>query len=640
MTPRGAGDDTQVDDTMSEATLPVVDPGGETHDGEAFVAEPLVAEASEGPRYQLRNVIGRGGMGEIVIAHDTQIQREVAVKRMRFRPSEVATARFFREARIQGHLDHPAIVPVHELSVDVTGRPFFVMKRLTGTTMSDILVEPAASASISSMERHSLQRLLRAFCDVCLAVEFAHTKGVVHRDLKPANIMLGDFGEVYVLDWGVARVLGDANDSFASDVESIGGDTGSSAGVSGKAATEAGAVLGTLGYMPPEQARGEAVDHRADIYALGCILFEILAGEPLHQRGSITAVFDEYDARPSRRVPQLDVAPELDALCVAATAPDPAARPSSAREMGERVQRYLDGDRDHAMRRRLAKEQIARARAALVGGDDVPVGVSSLVRRPAGENERRLAMQHAGRALALDPTAKEAAELVGRLMLEPPPEVPRDVVEALDRLDEETVRRNAIPAVVAYTIYLLFVPLIMWVGVDDPLYLGAMIAGVLVNGYLAFDLAHSKRAMSPLRFRLVVFANVALIFVMARMFTPFLIAPGLAVGTLLTVSLHPKFGRTWFLIAAMSAAVVVPWLGEVVGVWPPTISSVDGGILLQPPGGDLKAFEMQIALVAYVVALCTIVGLLARRVVESERSTRRTSYVQAWHLRQLVPSGD
>nr|MBA3457456.1 serine/threonine protein kinase [Deltaproteobacteria bacterium] len=214
-------------------------------------------------RYVMRDMLGRGGMGDVLLATDAQIGRDVAVKRMRDRRT-TSVARFLREARIQGRLDHPAIVPVHEVAVDEEDRPYFVMKRLTGTTLADILAARGhVSLTTSSIDKHPLSRLLRAYSDVCLAVEFAHTRGVIHRDLKPANIMLGDFGEVYVLDWGVARVMGDdSTDSL---------EIGPSKEPAGS--TEAGTVLGTIGYMPPEQLRGMSIDRRADVYALGCILF-------------------------------------------------------------------------------------------------------------------------------------------------------------------------------------------------------------------------------------------------------------------------------------------------------------------------------------------------------------------------------
>src|SRR5258706_1938994 len=195
-------------------------------------APPLLA------RYRTGAVIGRGGMGEVVSARDEQIGRSVAIKRLRAKDaSPEVIARFLREARVQGRLDHPAIVPVHELCSD-GNEPFFVMKQLSGVTLADVIAGKDA--------RFTRQQLLRAFVDVCLAIEFAHTRGIVHRDLKPANIMLGEFGEVYVMDWGVARVLAEeAPDAPPSAPLPDPGDT------------MAGVMLGTPGYMSPEQIRGD-----------------------------------------------------------------------------------------------------------------------------------------------------------------------------------------------------------------------------------------------------------------------------------------------------------------------------------------------------------------------------------------------
>src|SRR3569623_3016195 len=181
-------------------------------------------------------------------------------------PTQDQVSRCLREARIQGRREHPAVVPVHELWYDGESRPVFVMKQLAGTTLAQVIARLAAGDT-EAIATFSRQRLLRAFADVCLAIEFAHTRGVVHRDLKPANIMLGDFGEVYVLDWGVARVSGGEDDraSFA-DIDTADGTN-----------TVAGAILGTPGYIAPEQIRGEAdLDGRAAVYALGCILFVLL----------------------------------------------------------------------------------------------------------------------------------------------------------------------------------------------------------------------------------------------------------------------------------------------------------------------------------------------------------------------------
>src|SRR4051812_12695278 len=189
-------------------------------------------------RYKILSRLGKGGMGEVMSVRDTNIGREVALKRIRKAdPSDRTIDRFLREASIQGRLEHPAIVPLYDLGRDASGQPFFTMKKLTGTTLSKLL--DANTPDVT------LQRLLRAFAEVCLAVEFAHVRGIVHRDLKPDNIVLGDYGEVYVLDWGVAKVIGEA-DEFA--------DVASGSSEDNEAlATLPGMQVGTPGYMAPEQ---------------------------------------------------------------------------------------------------------------------------------------------------------------------------------------------------------------------------------------------------------------------------------------------------------------------------------------------------------------------------------------------------
>src|SRR5262245_39411766 len=185
------------DDKGDQPTIKVAITGEEMRGADRPAPDP---DAILGGRYRLGRRIGKGGMGEVMAARDTQIARDVAIKRMRAAaPSERAIQRFLREAMVQGRLEHPAIVPVHEIGRDTDNLPYFVMKKLTGTPLVKILEDRTSVP---------LQRILRAFADVCLAVEFAHVRGIVHRDLKPDNIVLGDFGEVWVLDWGVAKIVG------------------------------------------------------------------------------------------------------------------------------------------------------------------------------------------------------------------------------------------------------------------------------------------------------------------------------------------------------------------------------------------------------------------------------------------------
>jgi serine/threonine protein kinase len=243
------------------------------------------------PRYQIDGLVASGGMGTVYRALDRRLSREVAIKVLRSidAPPDFAE-RLIREAAILGKLDHPGLVPVHDVGTFEDGRPFYVMRLVRG----------------ERLDRHletvtSLTERLRVFLKVTEPVAFAHAQGVVHRDLKPANIMVGPFGEVLVLDWGIAKIRG-------GDAEPL------------------GAVLGTAGFMAPEQASGGsgAADERADVYALGAILGVILATSDRAAPRPLVAVRDRAMAeRPSERYPSVvelaaDVSRYLDGLPVQA----------------------------------------------------------------------------------------------------------------------------------------------------------------------------------------------------------------------------------------------------------------------------------------------------------------------------------
>jgi serine/threonine protein kinase len=592
-------------------------------------------------RYRFGEVLGEGGMGEVLLAHDEHIGREVAVKRIRSTdPSAEELSRFLREARVQGRLEHPAVVPVHDLAVDRDGRPFFVMKRLTGTTMQELLgdlrilgegagSEPRAGseagaggearAGREADAAATRRRLLRAFADVCLAVEFAHSRGIIHRDLKPANIMLGDFGEVYVLDWGVARAVTEAADPgappaplapLAADLKLDTGDT------------LVGTVLGTPGYMAPEQLVGDRVGPAADIYALGCILFEIVAGVPLHAHGrNVNAPLAQPAVRPSARRP--DAPPELDAVCERATRVDPEERFGSARALGAAVQAFLDGDRDVAARVALAKLHIAEARAALADGED--------------EDHRRAAMRAAGRALALDPTATEAADLVTHLMLKPPRDVPAEVEHRLERIDTESAQHLGRLAAASLLGYLGFVPLLLWTGVRDPVFVVAfalVAAGSCLHVYML-----SRRTEFRGGIYLNACINAVLIALIARMVGPLIIAPTLATTTLMAYAAHPKFGRITVMAAILGASVAVPWALELLGLLSPSYRFTAGGeLVLSSSVVRFSAVAVEVAFAVLLVALLAVVGLLSRSMAKRQHEATRRLELHAWHLRQVVPS--
>ena len=290
-------------------------------------------------RYEELGTIGTGGMGEVRLYRDRAIGREVAMKIIR--QSDTGSPRrwrFVREARIQGQLEHPAVVPIYDFGVDPDGNLYFTMKRVRGVSLEEVLAALAAGDPTAD-RRWGRRRLLTAFSQVCLAVDFIHRRGVVHRDLKPSNVMLGDFGEVYVLDWGLVKLVG------RNDTPEHGLLDASNAATTGQ-----GSVLGTPGYMSPEQLRGEIsrVDRRSDVYSLGAILFEVLARQPLHPRGQTTekllSVLTTDGGRPSQRLGKSGprVPPALDALVERATRLAPEDRLATAGALSEAIEAYLD----------------------------------------------------------------------------------------------------------------------------------------------------------------------------------------------------------------------------------------------------------------------------------------------------------
>jgi len=573
----------------------------------------------DGARYRFGEILGEGGMGEVLLAHDEHIGRDVAVKRIRAtQPSAEELSRFVREARVQGRLEHPAVVPVHDLAVDRDGRPFFVMTRLTGTTMFELLGKLRAGSEAYAVAAR--RRLLHAFADVCLAVEFAHSRGIIHRDLKPANIMLGDFGEVYVLDWGVARALTEAADPggppsasrpFAAGLTLETGDT------------LIGTVLGTPGYMAPEQLAGDRAGPAADIYALGCILYEITAGVALHAQGrKLGEARPQPVARPSQHRP--DAPPELDAICERATHADPKVRFGSARALGDAVQAFLDGDRDIAARVALAKQHIAEARAALAGGES--------------EQERRAAMRAAGHALALDPTATEAADLVTHLMLKPPKQVPAEVERHIDQIDTAFAQHQGRLAASSMLGYLGFVPLLLWTGVRDPAFVVAF-AVLAIGSFLHVLMLARRTDISRHRIYLNACINSVLIGLISRMVGPFIIAPTLTATTLMAYAAHPKFGRITVMAAILGASVAVPWALELVGLLAPTYHFTPGGeLVLSSSIVRFSSLPVQLAFAILLVVLLAVVGLLSRGLAKRQRDATRELELHAWHLRQVMPS--
>ena len=557
------------------------------------------------PGYQIGALIGRGGMGEVLVAQDQRIGREVAVKRIRAKhPTHDAVERFLREARIQARLDHPAIVPVYELGTDAEGLPYFTMKRLSGETLAKRLADKAI-----------VQPLLRAFVDVCLAIQLAHTRGVVHRDLKPSNIMLGDYGEVYVLDWGVARVIADRSRTTHPMQAVVDHDEIEDG-------TTAGTILGTPGYMAPEQIKGSEVSTAADIYSLGAILFEILAGQPLHPRGeaALGTTLTHPQEAPAKRATDRTIPPELDGVCFDALAEDPAARPT-ARTLADRIQAYLDGDRDIERRRALSVEQLDSAREALEDG---------------GPEAHAAAMRRAGRALALDPDSVDAAALVGKLMLEPPAEIPKELAASLEQDQRAGNRDRAKKALFSYTgVIVLNLALLPFLDVKDWTLQLSLLGVVAILCGLAYRGMVTR--MSRLKSMFVV--NLFGIIIFSRILGPFMLTPIMTLGVLQSFSSSPRLlAKPLWIWSWLAAAVLIPAGLEMSGIFPRTFTFHDGVISTV---SQVYALHGSIAESVLVLANVVVIAICVRFMLalSTDREVaHRKLLVQTWHLEQMLPA--
>jgi tetratricopeptide (TPR) repeat protein len=309
---------------------------------------PAAAPALPGaPRYTTLRLAGTGGIGRVWLARDGRLGRDVALKELRpDRADPGFWGRFVREAQVTGQLEHPGIVPVYDLGHKPEDeQPFYTMRFVRGRTLK------GAIAAYHERRRHEagpleLRELLGAFVQVCQAVAYAHSRGVLHRDLKPHNVALGDFGEVMVLDWGLARVMSEP----AAPVNGVAAP-GSGAVSHGATPavtqdpTQVGNVLGTPAYMAPEQAEGRhgLTDARTDVYGLGAILYDVLTGAAPFAGKDTARVLDRvrHDPPPRPRDVAGETPPALEAVCLKALAKRPEDRYSSAQELAQEVQRFL-----------------------------------------------------------------------------------------------------------------------------------------------------------------------------------------------------------------------------------------------------------------------------------------------------------
>jgi eukaryotic-like serine/threonine-protein kinase len=334
-------------------------------------AERAFVPAAE--KYVVEGTIGRGGMGDVLLVMDRDLRRQVALKVMR--PgveSPKAALHFVAEAQATSQLEHPGIPPVHDLGISPDGRLYFTMKLVRGRTLREVLHDLFLRRREVTGE-YTLHRLVGVLERIAETLHYAHESGVIHRDLKPENVMLGDYGEVHVMDWGVARVRDTGSEEeAASRVATARTDRGLE--------TQAGEVKGTLPYMSPEQVRGDrTLDRRSDVYALGCLLYEVL---------SLQAPYDPSDSDLLRKVAQAEHSPVetrnprrrvpevLARACRKAMAREREERHVTAQALAQDLRSWLDGTSERERRHREADALAAQGIAAVAAYESARAGAA------------------------------------------------------------------------------------------------------------------------------------------------------------------------------------------------------------------------------------------------------------------------
>ncbi|MEL6181157.1 MAG: serine/threonine-protein kinase, partial [Myxococcota bacterium] len=459
---------------------------------------------------------------------------------------------------------------------------------------------------------------------VCQAIYFAHRRGVVHRDLKPENVMVGDAGEVYVLDWGVARVSGAVgDDDLDSDLHDIHilKEEGS------QPYTRLGDLLGTPSYMSPEQLMGSTASERSDVYALGIILFEILTGRPLRPRGTTLAQLRDEASRPvlapSFVAPHRDIPPELEEVCLSAMTLAPSERPT-AQGLNEAIEAFLDGDRDMNLRRRRAQTHLEQAQARWQAAQDND-----------DEDQRTEAGRLVLQALSLDPDSQDARQLLVSVLTTPPQKLP---VEAQQIIDDENlllVKRQARGWFFFYATWLVTVPFVLflvdvWEVWSFGLLLFALLWSLIGTGVMMWT-----RHVMPGLYASVAGALVACLAI-SRIVGPLILFPTLVLMAYSANILYPAAHHRRF----VGIGCVTTFLaGMALELWGPSPCYVwlEDRLIVMPHMFGVNTDWSMMLVVSFLASACGLMGLMSARASKFIDEARAQIHRQTWQLQQLLP---
>lgn len=578
---------------------------------------------TESERYERSGTVARTGAFEDLSARDRVIRRPVVIRQLAHGMAHSSSdeRRFARAARLQAQLEHPAIVPVYDIGTGPSDAETMIFPEVRCVSLRRVL-DARGSGDKEMARKFSRSALLQAFLQLCLATAYAHAKGVVHRNIQPEAVALGDHGEVYLLDWGLAKTIQGPYRPGLVSIDSSTAEGGT---------TLPGQALGTPGYASPEQLVGGEADARSDVYALGSLLFEILTGSPLHAGESavekVRTTQIGVNACPSQRAPKAGIPEGFDTVCVRATATDPKLRYPSARELHDAVERTLEAALEAGRRTELASRHADLAES---------LAMRALTATSGHYELRAKALREAGRAFALDPKSPGARRALLALLEEEPTELPPEVRAEMESEASDQARAVGRFAMFAYGAFgLILAPVVLsgirsWAGFAFTAFSVAATVGV------AAFMSRMKNPTDGVGL-LLAFTSFTAIGSTSGFYGALVLPPLLATANVLCMGagLHRRY-RPWVLLMAL-CSMLVPFALEQFGLLQQSYRFGPGTITVLPVVRDLHEAPVRLGLFFSTLAAIIAPTLFTWRISNTAATARERMHVYGWQLRRFLP---